>query len=533
MTDLVAQQVEDVVIKPTVSLSTESSTSTNALSDDSNPASAAMNDHPKAGVKVKSEVNNVALQAPTPPPTPLTTGRWSSEEQDQFIALFLPHINGKSLSEEEISTIRAEARSANLPDSCVDRLLEENYKVYLEKKKLKQEERRKRRKDRKHKRRKSREEYENMEDVDESDNILAYFSRMASLKQGGHFPGLNTDACESFVDTAVDDDHVEVDLDVGYVNKSLDTSFEATYIQDQTSSWEDNGFHDGQDDVRSTGSSTIEGRKRSDPIRSGDRPMSPFDALLIGGASTPSRHVTWDTTLSTDDNEAANPPAVETLLEAKAATVLEKSLVLSEKMEDAILRSRDEATEDGVLSSFTATAPYCYGYKKDLDEWTRKKNIAEWQPNPKNKQSLLASFSCETHAKDVVSEELNGGSGMSMEIPAPSLLRGMTAVKRLMAKADERRQQRLEMKERRRVPEKTVYSSKVWQLPYRERCFGNPGYVGVDLYSMAETTAAVPLQFLSPDARDRSPWELREVKQHFLYEHSAVERNWFGKCNNS
>ena len=128
-----------------------------------------------------------------------------------------------------------------------------------------------------------------------------------------------------------------------------------------------------------------------------------------------------------------------------------------------------------------------------------------------------------------MAEELSGGTGMPREVPAPSLLRGMAAVKRMMAKAGERRQQRLDMKERRRVPEETTYSSKVWQLPYRERCLANPGYVGVDLYSMAESTLAVPKKFSSPDARDCSPWELREVKQHFLYDQSAVERNWFGK----
>ena len=531
------QQVDEGVIKPTSSQSTESSTSSNSYSDAKKDVTTKLSkynnrqhhEEEEEGPALNPELTANAVHAPPPPPTPATTGRWSTEEQDQFIALILPHINGRNLSEEEINNIRAEAREANLPDSCVDRLLEENRKAHLEKKKQKQEERRQRRKDRKYKRKQSKEEYNKIDDVDESDNILAYFSRMASLKQGGHFPDLNTDACESFVDSTADDHHVEVDLDVGYVNKALETSLEKTYIQDQTSSWEDNGGHDDHDDARSIGSNTIEGRSRYNPQNKEDRPMSPFDALLLGRASSPTRHVTWDTALSTDELETANPPAVEALLEAEtdANAVLGTSLVVSEKMEDAILRSREETPVDGVLSSFTTSAPYCYGYKLDLDEWTRKKYIAEWQPNPKSKTSIFASFSCQTQADEVVADELS--NGRCAKVQPPSLLQGMAAVKRMMAKTDERRQQRLKMKERRRVPEDVTYSSKVWQLPYRERCAANPGYIGVDQYSMMESTAAVPLQLLSQDSRDCTPWEIREVKQHFLYDQSAVERNWFGK----
>lgn len=542
-----AQQGDEGIIKPTASLSTESSTSSNSSwgakqsgttkrSKSNNRQHQEEEEEEEGPVLIPQDDAKAmhVMHAPTPPPTPATTGRWSTEEQDQFIALILPHINGRNLREEEINNIRAEAREANLPDSCVDRLLEENAKVRLEKQKQKQkqEKRRQKRKDRKHKRKQSREEFNTMDDVDESENILAYFSRMASLKQGGHFPDLDTSVCETFVDSTADDHHVEVDWDVGYVKKTLDTSLEATYIQDQTSSWEDNGFQDDHDDARSNGSGTIEGRSRYNRQDKEDRPMSPFDALLLGGASSPTRHVTWDTALSTDENETANPPAVEALLETETDNaVLGTSLVVSEKMEDAILRSREETPVDGVLSSFTTTAPYCYGYKLDLDEWTRKKHMAEWQPNPKSKNSVLASFSCQTQADEVVADELSGG--ISRKIQAPSRLQGMAAVKRMMAKTNERRQQRLEMKERRRVPEDVTYSSKVWQLPYRERCVANPGYMGVDQYSMMESTAAVPLHLLPQDSRDCTPWELRQVKQHFLYDQSAVERNWFGKQMNT
>ena len=528
-------------LQATSSLSTLSSTS------DSGHEGAAKKNHAAATTtKVNDSSSSHQPKHPQQPQLHKTEG-WSTEEQDQFIALILPHINGKRLSDNEIRMIRAEARDANLPDSCVDRLLAESQKAYLEK----QQTRRLRNYVQQHSRQGELLVDTTMEEVDESDNILAYFSRMASLKQGGHFPRLNTDALASFVETTDPATHphhhqqqqhaeedVEVDWDVGYVNRTLDLSLEESYyIQDQHDSWEEYN-----DDSHSHVSTTVEGRNRylpagyshdSDEEKEEEKAdTNAFESLLVGGgtsSSNTSRHVTWDTNIyakeGAEESEKARQGAPKTPVEALGEaedSVLSTSL--ESKVEDPVLQQRERIHSRTV--SHSPTVKYCYGYEEDLDEWTRKRNIALWQSNPKRNGSLLKAFACQTSAEDVVVDELRKGLGESIQ--APSRLQGMAAVKRMMAQAEERRQHRQEVNERRHVPKAFVAAPKAWHLPYRERCQASPGYVGVDQYSMMESTAVAAVQS-SSDPRDSTPWELRDVKQHFLYEQSAVERNWFGK----
>jgi hypothetical protein len=64
-----------------------------------------------------------------------------------------------------------------------------------------------------------------------------------------------------------------------------------------------------------------------------------------------------------------------------------------------------------------------------------------------------------------------------------------------------------------------------WKLSYRERTKNHPGYFEVDVYSLMDMSVPVA----APHYLDSVPWEDREVKQRFLYEHSvSFSRNWFG-----
>ena len=64
-----------------------------------------------------------------------------------------------------------------------------------------------------------------------------------------------------------------------------------------------------------------------------------------------------------------------------------------------------------------------------------------------------------------------------------------------------------------------------WRLSYIDRCARHSGYTGLDIFSFTESNIAGPY----PHRYDALPWELRDVKQFFLFEQSLAEkRNWFG-----
>ena len=126
-------------------------------------------------------------------------------------------------------------------------------------------------------------------------------------------------------------------------------------------------------------------------------------------------------------------------------------------------------------------------------------------------------------AESVVADELNG---LLFGGQRPPRLQGMTAVRNMMKQTEERRKRRQERNQVRHVPDELAGAPKPWQLPYRERCKAAPGYMGVDQFSLMQTAAAMH----TFDARDLVPWEIRDVRQHFLHDQSiTLSRNWFGK----
>jgi hypothetical protein len=412
---------------------------------------------------------------------------WSQHEQDQFISLILPYIQGKRLTPEEVQLIRSEAQQAHLPLECVDRLIQENEHHY-HRQQLKQS--RVLSKQRKH-------SFDKIEDVDESDNIMAYFSRMATLKEGGHFPQLNTEAINSFVEedipaTAAED--VEVDLDVGYVNKSFNS--DANGFQ-PLNSWDDD--NDTKSNISDEAFNRYDVWEHIDPSDN----LDPFESLLVGDAA-PSRRPTYGSD-SVDDSGIVEDPLKET--EAKPS--------------DQPLRP--PIGDDWDQSPTRGTKSYPYGYGQELYEWKRKTSMALWHGSTSSTIAVIRSpfVACQNMALAAVADELNG----FLFANRPTRLLAKKAVINMMARAKDRRKRQQEMALMRHVPE--THTPRSWQLPYRERCRAHAGYIGVDQYSLMDSAA--PLHHLG--SRDNAPWETRDVRQHFLHEQSfTLSKNWFGKC---
>lgn len=526
------------------------------------------------------DTSTMEEEAPSPSPQE-EDNSWSQEEQEEFIAVFLPLIQGRVLRDEDIQLIRNEAKAANLPLECVDRLLQQS-SYYTgrsgrsgdSKKQTKQQRRRGRRHESQQQQQPPLEDdhdlddchlvqegwnseidhdievevaavqeeeeeelaqqdlpeqhcaqpenFDLMEEVDESDNIMAYFARMNSLKRGGHLPRLNTEAIESFVydekDRIPGAEDVEIDLDVGYINRSLDMTLEhhehdaednddetvvEKYNCDDSIATFDDEEHNRYEPAGYTSPTTT--RKKTDAFES---------LLLMGGGGPPgtSRHVTWDKALGAGVEVIetfAAPPPQEEMTPAK------------EEMTTEVKESLPEEPVVIVKKKPLKEAMRCYGHDKDLSEWRRKRNMALWKPPPKSASSMFACHS-DPNPFSVADERQQGSEAV---LRPPPRLQGMTAIRRLRANKEERRQRRNEMGQIRHVPEKYVVAPKSWQLPYRERTQVNPGYIGVDQYSLYQSTC--PVHQL--DQRDAVPWELREVKQHFLYDQSVAEFNWFGK----
>jgi hypothetical protein len=169
-----------------------------------------------------------------------------------------------------------------------------------------------------------------------------------------------------------------------------------------------------------------------------------------------------------------------------------------------------------------------YGYEHDLDEWKMKRDMALWQFNSSNTDSVFyRATAC--HSRDNAACADDNCAGSKLTRPPPRIS-GQGAVRDLFARKQERLQRRKEKNERRHVPEGLVPAPKPWQLAFKERCKSNPGYIGIEQYSLLDSTGTS----VSPDSRDLHPWETRDVRQYFLHERSiSLSRNWFGKYKGS
>ena len=441
--------------------------------------------------------------------------RLNKQTQDGFVGFILPFLSsGKKLSRKDIEVIGNEAKRIGLPLDILKRLFEEHGEYCKQEKQEVTNLQKYRSK-----------EFEDIEDVDESENILAYFSRMATLKEGGHLPKFNTEALESFVETnsSIVSEDVEVDLDVGYVKKSLDLSYDDAYNIHGSDSWDEAYPHEVNSDV----STTIQGRNRYEPGEP-DPEASMFGHLLEEDVSP--RRVTF--ALDSDGENEEHRPMKRSERKAPSSNIQEEEKKDEEERKESKPPSRPSHSHRGDRRDWTVCrrrrSIWHYGYEKDLDEWKLKRDMASWQFKPNNNADSVFSraTSCHSGGNSTCNEDNCAGP---LTRPPPHIS-GQDAVRDLFAKKQERLDRRRERNQRLHLPDELEEAPKPWQLAYKERCKACPGYIGVEQYSLLDSTG-VPV---TPDPHDLVPWENRDVRQHFLHEQSiSFSRNWFGKYSST
>ena len=335
-----------------------------------------------------------------------------------------------------------------------------------------------------------------IQEVDESENISAYFSRMAILKKGGHLPSFNTQAMASFEEKMNLDDNedcVEVDIDVGFVQKAL-----APVFSNGHNSWDDD-----EPGELSRYVSIEEGEK------DGARKRFPKNTLL----ETTSDEDVFSklTDHDTSGNAASDPPTSKTssydgredesIVESIHAPILVES---SSSGLAAILDEQFDADPAPLgMTMFRESA----SYESGNNEWLRKHDLATRKTQQPTKSWLTRTAS-----------ELQSKLSF-VAVEKPKAINGVAAAKKLSMRTTRIRGGR------RRNP---IPSTGAWKLSYKERTKGHPGYFDVDFFSLFECSAVGPFQ---PHRLDDAPWEGRDTRQHFLHDRSiSLSKNWFGTC---
>ncbi|CAB9522568.1 expressed unknown protein [Seminavis robusta] len=239
--------------------------------------------------------------------------------------------------------------------------------------------------------------------------------------------------------------------------------------------------------------------------------LDAFQSLLVGGASTERNDLSIPANVSLDDSGIVNMGGAGKGSRSGDMSSSQRS------------KSGVSSSSDWDLSSTQSGKTTMYGYGLELDEWKRKKNIALWQPESSAKALVKRGpfFACQTLALQAVADELNG----LLFVHPPNRLQSAKAVQNMIERTKESRKRQEVMDLMRHVPEANTSNPRPWQLPYRERCKNSAGYLGVDQYSLIDTASALRVF----DSRDVSPWESRDVLQHFLDEQSiSLTHNWFG-----
>jgi hypothetical protein len=340
-----------------------------------------------------------------------------------------------------------------------------------------------------------------IEEVDESDNISAYFSRMTTLKQGGHLPGLDINAIGSYAEKDQDEDPdcIEVDFDVGFVQKSLHPIFSGN-------SWEEDGNVDG----------VLEQRHRYISIEASAEEDEEEDHRCAPGrfgTSSDEDEISQNEGLIEQQNSSRTSfiPSPGPASFAERVFSEDESLGLSPQVPIVVYSQSDGEGQGKPPIEFAhadPTPPIMPGlssYESDNDEWLRKRDLATRKT--RNPKSWL------TRTTSGIQSKLS-----FVTVETPKAINGVAAAKKLMFRTVKRRGGR------RRNP---IPSTKVWKLSYKERTKDHPGYFDVDFFSLFESSA---VGALPPHDLDAAPWESRDVRQHFLHDRSiSFSKNWFGK----
>ncbi|CAB9517105.1 expressed unknown protein [Seminavis robusta] len=335
-----------------------------------------------------------------------------------------------------------------------------------------------------------------IEEVNEEENISAYFSRMTNLKQGGHLPGLDIKALGSIADNEKeeDTDNVEVDLDVGFVKKSL-----APELSQDPNTWEEEDEDGGLVEGRYV---SIEESSESDDNHSSVGPK--LDTISDDDEDDDEDHTSHGGHSSSFLSSCSSADDEESLGSSSKHPIVVESGSMVDEMQDKF--PGDDGVDDANPSPALLEAYRSLSYESDNDEWLRKRDLATRKTQ--NPTSWL------TRTASGIQSKLS-----FVTVETPKAINGVAAAKKLLSRTVKRRGGR------RRNP---IPPTLVWKSIYKERTKDHPGYFDVDFFSLFNSSAVGAVR---PHHLDSAPWESRDVRQHFLHEHSiSFSKNWFGKA---
>ena len=326
--------------------------------------------------------------------------------------------------------------------------------------------------------------FESIEEIDETANISAFLSRMNALEAGGHFG--ETDVADATADEAV-----EVDLDLGFVNRILEP------VGSEEAPWWDEDVAKGSANQTKASSSQVQ-------IMTIDEPVS-----------SPRQHERTETQRSHSESPRKSriPRSSEVDPEQVRALQNQKAQISSQqRLENARTFMLNSLSIDDVPPSLSLTkVPSLIGDIETMLEArensiSRSKNAkqAKWI-SPWEKR-WISSGTERKALKPITMMKFEGSKAPRLEgVAAAIKLSNWTS-------RPERHDRRLPVKQQ-------------WRLAYKERTKDHPGYSMVDVFSLYDASIVIGERH----PYDDEPWEYRDVKQRFLHEQSiSMSRNWFG-----
>ncbi|KAI2507557.1 hypothetical protein MHU86_6850 [Fragilaria crotonensis] len=331
--------------------------------------------------------------------------------------------------------------------------------------------------------------FENIEEIDESANISAFLSRMNALEAGGHFG--ETEATDAAADEAV-----EVDFDLGFVNRILEP------VGSEEAPWWNEDVDEAFADPTSVTKSSQILMPGSDVNVSSPRQPERMMSQRSQSASPQKLRLPRSRSMRNE----ADPEQVRALQNQKAQISSQQRL---DNARTFILNS--VSVEDVPPSLSLTKVPSLIGDIETMLE-AREKSAN------RSKNAKQAKWISPWEKRWVTSgAERNAAKSISMvkfEASKAPRLEGVAAAMRLSnwTSRPERHDRRLPVKQQ-------------WRLAYKERTKNHPGYSTVDVFSLYDASIVVG----ENHPYDDEPWEYRDVKQRFLHEQSlSMSRNWFG-----
>jgi hypothetical protein len=331
--------------------------------------------------------------------------------------------------------------------------------------------------------------FESIEEIDESANISAFLSRMNALEAGGHFG--ETEATDPAADEAV-----EIDFDLGFVNRILEPvgSEEAPW-------WNEDVDEAFADNTPVTTGSQIQIQMSSAPI-SYPRQAERIVSQRSQSASPQKARIPRSRSMRNE----TDPEQVRALQNQKAQVSSQQQL------DNARIFLLNSVSVDDVPPSLSLTkVPSLIGDIETMLEAREKSAI-------RSKNAKQAKWISPWEKRWVTSgPERIAAKSVTMgkfEAPKAPRLEGVAAAMKLSnwTSRPERHDRRIPVKQQ-------------WRLAYKERTKNHPGYSMVDVYSLYDASIVVG----ESHPYDDEPWEYRDVKQRFLHEQSlSMSRNWFG-----